>query len=125
MLKLLGNTRRHDITFHRNGLIRITAQVARILGIQPGDSIDIAVTPTNEYLLFAVPHNFGRHQAKCYPTKRGSRNLCAHSALLCSRVFNTLGLDVDKVSFMTGEPVDRFDALYLPIITRNPLCSKK
>lgn len=120
MQPLLENTRRHDITFHRNGLIRITARVSRILSLSPGDSVNIAHSG-GEYLLFAVRHNVGRHEAQCHPSKRGSRNFCANSIRLCRFLFASLGLDSDKVSFMIGEKMVLSGIVYLPIITASPL----
>lgn len=121
MQRLLENTRRHDITFHRSGLIRITARVVRALQLRPGDSINIAVS-NGEYLLFAVRHNIGRHEAQCHPTKQGCRNYCANSIRLCRMFFQALSLDADSVSFMVGEPTEQLGAKYLPIITSAP-CS--
>ena len=121
MQPLLENTRRHDITFHRSGLIRITARIVRILQLRPGDSINIAVSK-GEYLLFAVRHNVGRHEAQCRPAKLGGRNYCANSIRLCRLLFESLGLDSDRVSFMVGERIVSLDTIYLPIITHLPLC---
>lgn len=118
---LLENTRRHDITFCRNGIIRITARVARILDISPGDSINIAFS-NGEYLLFATRHKVGRHEGRCRPTKKGSGNFCANSARLCRSLFEALGLACDKASFMAGEKVELADTVYLPLITHMPLC---
>ena len=120
MQPLLENTRRHDITFHRNGRIRITARIVRILRLRPGDSINIALSD-GEYLLFAVRHNVGRHQARCHPSKRGGRNFCANSIRLCRLFFEALGIQSDRVSFMAGEPTERLGTTYLPIITSAPL----
>lgn len=121
MQKLLENTRRHDITFCRNGIIRITARVVHILGLSPGDSINIAFS-NGEYLLFATRHNVGRHEGQCRPTKKGSGNFCANSARLCRSLFEALNLSCDKASFMAGEKVELADTIYLPIITKLPLC---
>lgn len=53
MIKLLEHTRRPDISFYRNGTIRIAARVSRMLSLSPGDVINIAVTE-GEYL-FSLP----------------------------------------------------------------------
>lgn len=120
MQRLLENTRRHDITFHRNGFIRITARVVRLLQIQPGDCINIAVTD-GEYLLFASRHSVGRHEAQCYPSKKGSGNFCANSVRLCRNLFSSVGITRNKVSFMAGEKIERSGTTYLPIITQLPI----
>lgn len=122
MVKLLEHTRRPDITFCRNGRILITARVARILSIRSGDTINIALSD-GEHLLYAVHHDkaIGRHVARCYPTKKRSRNFCANSVELCRAVLSIAKVSTDRVSLMAGEPITRNDTVYLPIITRCPL----
>lgn len=122
MIKLLEHTRRPDITFCRNGRILITARVARILSLRPGDTINVACLD-REYLLYAVRHdnNVGRHVAQCYPTKKRSRNYCANSVELCRSMLSIAGVSTDRVSLMAGEPITRNETVYLPIITQCPL----
>lgn len=123
---LLPHTRRPDITFLRNGRIRITARLARILSLHPGDSINIARCDDGaghiEYLLHAFHTNGrGRHQAQCYPTKKGSNNYCANSAHLCCTLLSALHISADKASFMVGESFTRGNTIYVPIVTKHPL----
>lgn len=122
MIKLLEHTRRPDISFHRNGIIRITARLARALSLRPGDAINIAVND-GEYLLHAtrLPSAIGRHLAQCHPTKKGSANYCAHSVRLCRALLDELGIDAAGASFMVGEPCSRGGVTYVPIITLHPL----
>ena len=122
MIKLLQHTRRPDITFCRNGRILITARVAHILSLSPGDSINVAFIDL-EYLLYAVRHenNIGRHVAQCYPTKKHSRNYCANSVELCRYMLSIANVSTDRVSLMAGEPITRNDTVYIPIIYQCPL----
>lgn len=122
MIKLLEHTRRPDISFNRDGTIRITARVARTLCLCPGDSINIAVSG-GEYLLHAIHHStdFGRHVAQCFPSKRGSNNLCARSVALCRSLFDMAGITTNRASFIVGEKIERAGTIYVPIITRYPL----
>lgn len=123
MKKLLEHTRRPDISFSRKrGAIHITARVARVLALRPGDSINIAVR-NGEYLLYAVRHlnSIGRHQARCYPTKRGGHNYCAYSVHLCRALLDAVGVRDDKGAYMVGEAIIQGDTTYLPIITLHPL----
>lgn len=120
MIRLLDKTRRHDITFYRNGRILITARVVRMLGLSPGDSINIAITD-GEYLLYALHNPFGRHEAQCYPTKRGSHNFCANSARLTRAVLDASRTSASRASFMIGEQIIIQHTLYCPIIIRHPL----
>lgn len=121
MIRLLQHTRRPDISFSRNGKIRISASVARALSLHPGYILNIAVEK-GEYLLFATPApDFGRHRAQCYPSKKGSRNFCANSADLCAALLDSLGITAPKATFLTGEPLIIDNTKYIPIITRRPL----
>ena len=122
MRKLIDNTRRPDISFHRNGRIRINARIVRALAIKPGDAINIAVS-NGEYLLYAIhlPQHAGRHEAQCRPTNRGGHNYCAFSVRLCAALFEACGISNRRASFMTGEPITTENDTYIPIITRRPL----
>lgn len=120
MINLLENTRRHDITFFRNGRIIICARIVRALGLSPGDTINVALKD-NEYLLYAVHNIIGRHQARCYPTKRGSHNFCANSIKLCRSLLDSCGISSSRASFMAGEPIILQSKKYIPIITAHPL----
>lgn len=123
MIKLLEHTRRPDISFSRKrGTIRITARVARVLAMRPGDSINIAVS-NGEYLLHAIHlvNNIGRHEAQCYPTKKGSNNYCAYSVRLCRSLLDSVGVKAEKAAYMVGKAFVRDDTTYIPIITLHPL----
>lgn len=122
MINLLEHTRRSDISFSRNGTIRITARVARVLSLCPGDTINIAVS-NGEYLLHSthLVNNLGRHEAQCYPTKKSSDNYCANSVRLCRALLDSVGVMADKAAFMVGESFERESITYVPIITLNPL----
>ncbi len=122
MIKLLEHSRRPDISFSCNGLIRITARVARMLSLRPGDTINIAVND-GEYLLCAthLVNNIGRHEARCYLAKKGSANYCANSVRLCRSLLDSVGVLENKVSYMVGKAFERGNTIYVPIITRHPL----
>lgn len=122
MIKLLEHTRRPDISFSRNGTIRITARLVRVLALRPGDAINIAISD-GEYLLYAIhfTNNIGRHEAQCYPTKKGSDNYCANSVRLCRSLLDSVGSTADKVAYMVGAAFDNYNTKYVPIITKHPL----
>lgn len=123
MIKLLEHTRRPDITFCRNGRIYITARVARLLSLRPGDALNIAVS-NGEYLLHAIHlHNaIGRHEAQCFPTKKGrGNNLSANSVRLCRALLNSVGVTAARASYMIGEAFVQDSVTYVPIITLHPL----
>lgn len=83
--RLLDHTRREDIVFYDTGRIDLTARVTKALGISPGDVVDIA-TDGIEYYLY-VRHKaediIGRHEAKCYASRKGSHNMRLNSKRLC------------------------------------------
>lgn len=122
MIKLLEHTRRHDLSFHRNGTIRIAANVARILSLHPGVSINIAES-NGEYLLYAVHHPNSNHRcvAKCYRSKRGAEHYCANSVRLCRALFKSIGVDAERISYLAGDPIEKNGVTYVPIITLHPL----
>ena len=120
MAKLLTHTRRPDITFYRKGRILITSRAARLLSIDQGDVINILVED-GEYLLFSQKNVFGRHEARCHPSKKGGRTFVANSARLCRAMLETCNATGDRVSLMIGEPTVRGGVTYLPVITSHLL----
>lgn len=123
MIKLLEHNRRPDISFSRKrGTIRITARVARVLGLRPGDAINIAIS-NGEYYLHAVhvTNDIGRFEAQCWPTKKGSCNYSANSVRLCRSLLDSVGVKTDRVSYMVGQAFERDNTTYVPIITLHPL----
>ena len=124
MSPLLTYTRRPDISFNRNGTIRLSARVVRLLSIMPGDSINISVCNA-EHLLYVIRHSDSkageRFEAQCHPTKRGGNNFYANSVRLCRALLSSVSVSAPKVSFAVGDPQFHFGSLYLPILTRMPL----
>lgn len=122
MEKLLTQTRRHDISFDRNGLIRLSAHVVRTLDINQGDSINIELS-NGEYLLCAIRHDqtVGRYQACCHSTKKKSNNMYASSVRLCRALLDRLSISESRASFAVGLPLITAEGVKLPIITRQPI----
>lgn len=127
---LSNNTRRPDVSFHPDGHIDITARIAKMLHLQDGDVIDVAVQ-NDEYLLFVrkkAADCTGRHEASVHPTNKGknhSNNFRAYSSRLCNAVhqvaFPKHAFD-NPARFPAGNPI-LFgpNGTGIPIITRNPL----
>lgn len=126
MKHLLENTRRHDIAFHANGRIEISAHVTRVLGILPGDVIDIAVDERTREVYLYVKHRqpAGRHKAQCYRTGKGRtcNSLRAYSVEICRQVLDIRGDKVRQVKLPVGDPVDLQGAQALPLIIRFKSC---
>lgn len=121
---ILGNTRRADISFHPSGMIEITSRVSRLLDIKTGDVIDI-MTDNREFYLYVSRHaseTCGRHQAQCFPSKRGSRHFRVHCLRLSSIILKNCGVDT-VARFAAGDPVEINGHPAVPIITRNAINS--
>ena len=129
MTSLLNNTRRPDVTFHSSGRIDITARIARSLGLNKGDVIDIATDGT-EYLLY-VRHRAaninGKHEAQCWPTKQGKRhsnNFRCQSRRLCQTIMDAVLPTATTLRLPAGPMVHHAWLGYndaVPLITLNPL----
>lgn len=120
MQNLLQYTRRPDITFYPSGRILITARLAKLLEISPGDSINIALE-NREFLLHVIPKGLGRRSAACYLSKKGGRSLCCNSVSLCRAIFNYSNISPTKTSFLAGEKIIINNKSYIPIITARPI----
>ena len=111
MKHLLGNTRRHDITFNSDGRIEISSRVSKTLGLQPGDVIDIALDETGREVYLYVKHRHdrlaGRHKAQCYKTNsRSCNSLRAHSVEICRQVLDLNGYSAQQARLPVGDPVE-------------------
>lgn len=129
MTSLLPNTRRPDIIFHPNGRIDITARIAKMLNLQGGDVIDVALS-NGEYLLYVrlrATECVGRHDATVHPTNKGKRrnnNFRAYSRRLCKAMRSAIsGLSTEKsLRLPAGTPVlIEQNLTAIPLITHNPL----
>lgn len=125
MAGILGNTRRPDVTFYRNGRIDITSRVAKLLDLRNGDVVDID-RMCGEWRLFIRHRNdniIGAHEARCYPSKKNSRNYRAYSKRLCDAILTEVGA-AKIVRLAAGECVNfSFYSKAIPLITCNPISS--
>lgn len=125
MAGILGNTRRPDITFYQDGRIDITSRIAKLLDLQNGDIIDID-NHGGEWLLFVKIRNrevVGTHEARCYASKKNSRNYRAYSKRLCCAVLAECGVK-RKAQLASGNPLGFSPyGVAVPIITRYNLSS--
>ena len=127
MKHLLGNTRRHDITFCADGRIEISAHVTRALDIHPGDVIDIALDDLGREVYLYVKHRqpAGRHKAQCYRTGKGRtcNSLRAHSVEICRQVLDLNGFSTTQARLPVGDLVEVSGiGKTLPLIIRYKNC---
>lgn len=111
MKHLLGNTRRHDVTFNVDGRIEISAAVTKALGLKPGDVIDIALDDTGRECYLYVKHRAenlsGRHKAQCHVTNgrlAQCNSLRAHSVEICRQILGMNGCAGNQVRLPVGDP---------------------
>lgn len=127
MIGIIGNSRRPDITFYRDGRIDIAARVAKTISLHPGDVIDITIHSA-EYLLYVSHrhHNtVGRHEGQCRPTQKGSNNFRTYSKRLCDFILRQSGAD-NIARLCCGEPLElNNQTIGIPIITKNKLTKKE
>lgn len=122
METILGNTRKPDVTFYKNGRIDLTSRIAKMLNLGNGDVIDIGLC-NGEYMLYVRLKNaqvVGNHEARCYTSKRNSHNFRAYSKKLCNAILSACG--ANKAQLASGVAVE-VEALgtAIPLITRNNL----
>ena len=104
--KVIGITRRSDITFHSDGRIDITAHVAKALGMHGGDVINIAEVSdhfTERYLYVArrSGETTGRHCGTCRPVKHNGNYLRTYSRQLTRYALRKAG-GASSISFRVG-----------------------
>lgn len=127
---ILGNTRRADISFYSSGKIDITSRIANALGMVDGDVIDIMMWKGEFYLYVSVHASdiCGRHEAQCFPSKRGGRHFRTWCRRLCSAIISECGSTVpdalprkvtSRASLAAGEVVEIHGRKAIAIITRN------
>lgn len=119
MQSILGNTRKADIVFHSSGRIDITARVAKSLGLQHGDIVDIMLD-RGEWYLYIKYHApvYGRHEGMAYRSNARGNHFRVWSKALCNAILKECQAS-DKVKLCVSDPVDLY--IYgkaLPIIIK-------
>lgn len=119
MQSILGNTRKADIVFRSSGRIDISARVAKSLGLQHGDVIDIMLDG-GEWYLYIKHHSpvNGRHEGMVFRSNAKGNHFRVWSKALCNVVLKECKA-IDKVKLCVGNPVNLY--IYgtaLPIIIK-------
>lgn len=124
MTSLLPQSRRPDVTFRKDGRIDITARIAKMLHLQHGDVIDIALQ-NDEYLLYVRMRSddlVGRHEAQCKQTNVRGRNYRCYSKHLADAIIEASAKEEELVKLPAGSPIIFGpNGTAIPLITRNPL----
>lgn len=117
---ILGNTRRADISFFSSGRIDITSRIVKALALRSGDVIDIMRSGKEFYLYIAhrSAELCGRHEAQCYPSKRGGRHFRGYSHRLCEAILKECG-ELHRANLAAGMVTEINGYVAVCLITRN------
>ena len=120
MCSLLDTHRRPDIIFRPNGRIDITAKVATLLSLKPGDAINVWKEEDEYYLYVARRSADSNSRAICRQVNKGSNFLRVWSTPLASAIIKLSG---KKEAHLTvGESVNLpMFGKAIHLITRNNL----
>lgn len=105
MQSILGNTRKADIVFCSSGRIDITARVAKTLGLQHGDVVDIMLGGGEWYLYVKCHSPFGRHEGMAFRSNSKGNHFRVWSKTLCDAVLKESGAK-GKAKLCVGSPVN-------------------
>lgn len=119
MQSILGDTRKADIIFHSSGRIDITSHVARTIGLQHGDVVDIMLC-AGEWYLYVKYHGplLGRHEGMAFRTNSKGNHFRVWSKALCNALLHECKV-TDRVKLCVGAPVEiDYHGTALPIIVK-------
>lgn len=121
MESLLGNSRKPDISFFRDGHIDITARVAKSLSLSDGDIIDI-LRDGREFYLYVKTRSsdvVGQHTGRCRPTRPNSyRNFRINCKKLADAILAECN-ETEVVRLAAGESIEIPNiGVVIPLITR-------
>lgn len=121
MQSLLPITRRPDVTFYANGRIDVTSRIVKMLGIKPGDVIDIAADGKEYYLLVKIKaaDARGNHETALYPAVKNGNNMRCYSRRLTDSIRELSGYPPGTtLRFPAGEVREKEGVLAVPLITK-------
>lgn len=116
--RVIGNTRMPDVTFYEDGHIDISATAARVLGLMPGDVIDMAVDGIELYLMVSSHGEVGRHMARCYPSSHRGGHYRLNSKRLVNYIRRYVGRKDKAIRAYAGEVLNKNGQKLLSIIPR-------
>ncbi len=108
MESLLGNNiRKPDISFYENGRIDITSRLAKELGLEDGDVIDILHSGKEYYLYIRLKNasSIGKYSAQCTPTKNKSNHFRCYCKQLANMILCECG-NAQLARLHAGETIE-------------------
>lgn len=128
MTTVLQQPRKHDISFYKNGRIDITAGIAKQLGLQRGDMIDISTGGWKCYLYVKkrAEQVQGRNEAIVSPTNKGkTNNFRTYSKTLTDFIFQeceswqNVPNKSDVLRLFARKPVSTEYGVSIPLVTHH------
>jgi hypothetical protein len=121
MESILGNSRKPDISFFRDGHIDITARVAKSLSLSEGDIIDI-LRSDREFYIYVKTRNqdvVGQHAGRCRTTRPNSYcNFRTNCKKLTDAILAECN-EAEVVRLAAGETMEMPNlGVVIPLITR-------
>lgn len=124
-MNLLADNIKPDIKFMPNGDIHLTSKVVSLLGIQEGDSIQVA-TDDEEVYIYIHMRNVKEKNVSGIARKasRSTRYLRVRWASLCKKI---IGMDgrANSAAYRVGDPHEIDGRTVLPIITRKNYATER
>lgn len=121
MESILGNSRKPDISFFRDGHIDITSRVAKSLSLSEGDIIDI-LRSGKEFYIYVKTRNHdvvGQHAGRCRTTRPNSH---ANFRTNCKKLTDAILAECNEaevVRLAAGETMEIPNiGIVIPLITR-------
>lgn len=117
MISIIDKHRKHDFIFRDNGIIDVSAHVARLLKMSRGDVVDIVSNDGELYITVTHKNSadngryFGRVYATCHG--KGTFRLCSKD--MARRVLD-MAREENKLRCPAGEIVEHEGNKYVTII---------
>lgn len=117
MKSLIPSSRKHDLVFHSDGRIDISAKIARVLSLNPGDIIGISEEQGEWFLHVRLRAGCysGRHDGKVFPTARGRGTWRTQSVKMTSAILKASS-SAGPLRLPCGQPIIRDNNKYITII---------
>ncbi len=124
MESILPSSRKPDISFHPSGKIDISARIARLLDISPGDIIDILLDADGELYLYVklrAGTYTGHHQGRVNATARSGKGTTRVWSRAIARAILAKAAVSGPLRCPCGSPTIRDNKTLITIIYRHSL----
>lgn len=120
MENLVSTLRKHDLTVYRTGRIDISAHLASLLSLSPGDSINVAKDGNEFYIYVAHRASSSNRQfrSRVFRSSSGGASFRLQFKLLARRLMSECGFNGSVMRIPAGSPLAKpFSPVAVPLIT--------